>query len=156
MSTEKWIAGATAGWANIFNSGADLNSIVNGNAILASANIDNSTNLDIFMDVSLSLGSLTSGSGSPYVGLYLYPLNQDGTSYGDGRFGSSAAGPPPSDYYIGRIPLVPSVTQVQTGTLRGIILPPGIFRLVAFNQAGATLASSANAAKYRTYNRQVV
>ncbi len=155
-ATEKWIAG-TVGltWTNLFNSGADINSIVNGNAIMSSTNCDNSSNLDIFADVSVALGSITSGAGA-YLGLYLYPLNQDGSAYGDGRFGSSAAGPPPSQYFVGQIGLVASVTQAQNGIVRGIIMPPGQFKFVIYNQSGATLAGSGgNTCQYRTYNRAI-
>ncbi len=159
MSTERWIAGTGQGltWGNLFNSGATINSLASGNAIQTAtpANIDNSTNLDVFMDISIALGSITSGAGAPYIGVYLYPQNQDGSTYGDGRFGSTAAGPPPAAYYVGSIPLVASVTQAQEGTLRGIVLPPGIFTVILYNQAGVALASSSNGVKYRTYNRQV-
>lgn len=157
MSTEKWIAGSGQGltWGNIFNSGSDIASMSNGNAIQSSTTISNATPLDIFADVSISLGSLTTGAGAPYIGIYLYPLNQDGSTYGDGRFGSAAAGPPPSAYLVGIIPLVPSVTQTQEGTLLGIVMPPGGFTFVLYNLSGTTLASSSNSVKYRTYNRSI-
>ena len=85
----------------------------------------------------------------------LYPFNQDGSTYGDGRFGSSAAGPPASPYWVGNI-VVPTGTAANEGTIRGIILPPGQFKWVIYNQLGVTMAGSANTAKYRTYNRQIV
>lgn len=157
MAVEKWIAGSGVGltWTAAFTA-STLNSIVNGNAIISDLQIDNSSALDIFADVSIALGSLTSGAGAPYIGIYLVPLNADGSTYGDGRFAASAAGPPASQYFVGAIPLIPSVTQAQEGTLRGIVLPPGAFKLIAYNQAGATLAGSAgNTCKYRTYNRAV-
>ena len=46
--------------------------------------------------------------------------------------------------------------QQTKGTIRGIILPPGQFKWVIYNQLGATMAGSANTAKYRTYNRQII
>lgn len=152
--TIKWVAGATAGWASAFST--EINSIVSGNAILSSIVIDNSSNLDMFCDVSFSLGSITP-SGSPYVSLYLYPLNQDGTTYGDGRFGSSAAGPPPQNYYAGFAGL-PTATGVQTGVFyipgkNPLIIPPGSFKFVLYNASGVTLAGASNTIKYRTYNR---
>ena len=155
MATEKWIAGAGQGlaWGAFF--GSEINGVVTGNAIASSVVVTNGTALDIFADVSLALGSITTTSGAPYIGIYLYPLNQDGSTYGDGRFGSSAAGPPPSQYYVGAVPLIPSVTQAQEGSVTGIVLPPGSFIPVAYNMAGATLAGSGNAIKYRTYNRSV-
>jgi hypothetical protein len=155
MATEKWIGGSGQGltWGSAFST--EINSIVNGNAIQSTIIITNGTSLDIFADVSIALGAITTGAGAPYIGFYLYPLNQDGSTYGDGRFGSSATGPPLSQYYTGSVPLIPSVTQAQEGTLTGLIMPPGSFVFVAYNQAGATLAASANAVKYRTYNRAV-
>lgn len=155
MAVEKWISGSGQGltFGNAFST--EINSIVNGNAILSSISIANGTSLDIFADISIALGSIASGAGAPYIGFYLVPLNQDTSTYGDGRFGTSAAGPPGSQYFVGAIPLIPSVTQAQEGSLTGIVLPPGSFKFLAYNQAGATLAASANTFAYRTYNRSV-
>lgn len=155
MATEKWIAGSGQGltWGNAFT-GSTLNSIASGNAILSDLVINNATALDIFADVSISLASAAFVAPN-YIGIYLYPLNQDGTTYGDGRFGTSAAGPPPAGYAVGTIGLV-AATQAQEGTLRGIILPPGSFKFVLYNQGGVALAASTNVCLYRTYNRQIV
>lgn len=154
MATEKWVAGSGAGltWASAFT-GTTLNSIANGNAILSDLQIDNSTALDVFADVSIALASAVF-TANPFVGIYLYPLNKDGSTYGDGRFGTSAAGPPGVSYYVGRIPLV-AATSAQEGTLRRIVLPPGAFKFVLHNQGGVALASSGNTCSYRTYNRAV-
>lgn len=152
MATEKLVAGAVA-WTSCF--GTEVNSIINGNAILSSVALDNSSNLDVFCDISISLGSITTAAGIPFLGFFLYPLNQDSTSYGDGRFGSSAAGPPPSSYFICSVMLPPSNTGVQTGMARGILLPDGAFKFVMYSSAGVTLAASANTIKYRTYNRSI-
>jgi hypothetical protein len=154
MATEKWIAGSGQGltYGNAFT-GSTLNSIASGNAILSDLQIDNSTALDIFADVSIQLASAAFLAPN-YIGVYLYPLNQDNTTYGDGRFGSSAAGPPASTYYVGSIVIV-AATQAQNGTLRGIVLPPAKFKFVLHNQGGVALASSANVCLYRTYNRAV-
>lgn len=153
MATEKWIAGATAGWANAF-SASTLNSITNGNAILSDLALDNSTNLDIFADFSFAAGSITWAAPN-YLGIYLYPLNKDGSTYGDGRFGSSAAGPPTANYWVGNIGF-PTGAAASEGILTRIILPPGGYKFVVYNQSGATLAgSSANTAQYRTYNRSI-
>ncbi len=154
--TEKLIAGAVA-WTSCF--GTEINSLASTNAVLSTVQIDNSSNLDMFMDVSFSLGSVTS-AGTPYIGLYWYPLNEDGSTYGDGRFGSSTSAFPPQNYYVGFAGL-PVGTQALTGmfALPGgrspILLPPGAGKLVLYNGAGIALASSGNTIKYRTYNRQV-
>ena len=154
MTTERWIAGTGQGltYGNAFT-GATLNSIASGNAILSDVVIANGTALDIFADVSIALASAAFVAPN-YIGIYLYPLNQDGTTYGDGRFGSSAAGPPPAGYAVGTIGIV-AATQAQEGTLRGIVMPPGSFKFVLYNQGGVALASSGNVCLYRTYNRQI-
>jgi len=152
---EKWIAGSGQGlsWGSAFST--EINSLANNYAVQSSVVISNGTALDTYMDVSISIGSITTIAGAPYLGLYIYPLNQDGSTYGDGRFSSAAAGPPLTIYYVGQISLIPSVTQAQTGSFSNILLPPGSFVLVLYNLAGATLASSSNVIKYRTYNRSM-
>lgn len=154
MSTEKWIAGSGVGltWTSLDTT--SLNSIANGSAILSSTQVDNSTAFDIFCDVEVVLASLAAIAPS-YVGVYFYPLNSDASTYGDGRFGSAAAGPPPSQYYVGSCVMV-AATQAQQGTVRGILLPPAKGKFVLYNQMGVSFASSGNTLKYRTYNRQVV
>ena len=156
MAVEHWVAGSGQGlgWGSCF--GSEINSVVSGNAVLSSVSITNGTALDLFGDLSISLGSITPGSGSPYIGFSRLPLNQDGSSYGDGRFGTSAAGPPPSPYYIGSILCIPSTAGVLTGTISFVMLPPGTCKFLLYNLAGATLASSANTVSYRTYDRSVV
>lgn len=153
MATEKWIAGSGVGftWTTLMST--ELNSIANGNAILGGSSVTNQTALDLFADFSLVLASAAFVAPN-FIGLFLYPLNDDGSSYGDGRFGSSAAGPPPANYAIGSIGLV-AATQAQTGTLVRVVMPPGTWKPVLWNQGGVALASSANTLKYRTYNRAI-
>jgi hypothetical protein len=151
MATEKWVIGTN--WTDAFST-ATLNSIANGNAILSDLAIANGTALDLFLDLSIALASAAFVAPN-YIGAYLYPLNKDGSTYGDGRFGSSAAGPPPSQYFVGSIPLV-AATQAQVGMVRGIILPPGSFKFVLYNMGGVALAgSSGNTCQYRTFNRAI-
>jgi hypothetical protein len=154
VATEKWVAGSGQGltWGNAFT-GSTLNSIASGNAILSDLQIDNRAALDVFADLTINLASAAFASPN-YIGVYLYPLNGDGSTFGDGRFGSSAAGPPPSSYFIGAITIV-AATQAQEGTLRGIVMPPGKFKFVLYNQGGVAFAASGNTCQYRTYNRSV-
>lgn len=145
-----WTAGAGVGltWTTIFST--DLNSLASGNALLQAADITNGTALDKYIDVSLTLASLTPVGVGANIGIHLYPLHDGGSAYGDGRFTSAAAGPvlyPP----VAIIPLVVAA-QAQTGVATGIVIPPGTFRLVFVNNAGAALASSGNTLKYRSYN----
>lgn len=150
-ATALWSAGAGVGltWTDIFST-ATLNSIANGNAILSDLAITNGTALDKYMDVSIALGSAAFTGSGINISLHLYPLNSDGSTYGDGKFGTSAAGPcayPP----VAVIPLV-AAAQAQTGSAVGIVIPPGTFKLVLANNGGVALAASGNTCKYRTYN----
>jgi hypothetical protein len=153
MAVEKWIGG-TVGltWTNAYTLGSTFDSIASGNAIISDLQLDNSTNLDVYCDVSIAIASVAVVAPN-YVGLYLYPLNADGTTYGDGRFSSSAAGPPASSYWVGNF-IVPAVTAASEGTVRGIIMPPGKFKFVIYNQLGVSM-STGNTIKYRTYDRSV-
>lgn len=153
MATEKWIAGSGQGlsWGSLDT--AVLNSIASGSAILSGTAITNGTALDIFADVEVVLASLAAVAPN-FVGVYLYPLNSDASTYGDGRFAAAAAGPPPSCYNVGSIGMV-AATQAQQGTISGIILPPGTFKFVLYNQMGVAFAAASNTLKYRTYNRAI-
>ena len=147
----KWSAGSGVGltWTDIFST-ATLNSIASTNGILSDLAISNGTALDKYMDVSIVLASAAFTGTGINISLHLYPLNSDGSTYGDGKFGSSAAGPcayPP----VATIPLV-AATQAQTGSAVGIVMPPGTFKLVFVNNGGVALASSGNTCQYRTYN----
>ncbi len=154
MATEKWIAGTLQGltWGDAIT-GTSLNAIASGNAIASSLSLTNATALDMFCDISINLPSLACIAPN-FVGVYLYPLNKDGSTYGDGRFAASAAGPPPSTYWVANIQLV-AATQAQEGTASRIILPPGGFRVVLYNQCGVAWAATLNTCQYRTYNRSV-
>jgi hypothetical protein len=153
MATEKWIAGSGVGFTWTSLDTTALNSLANNNALLSGTVITNQTALDIFADLSLALASAAFVAPN-FIGFYLYPLNDDGSTYGDGRFGTAAAGPAGSNYYIGSINLV-AATQAQVGTLTGIIMPPGSFKFVIYNAGGVNWAASGNTLKYRTYNRSV-
>jgi hypothetical protein len=158
MSVEKWIGGSGVGlpWSTALNA-ADVNSLASASAVLSSlADITNGTSLDVYADFSVSLGSVTTVAPN-YLGVYLFPLNQDGTTYGDGQFssGTQTAKVPSLTYWVRNI-VFPVGTQVCVGTITRIPLPPGSFRFLVFNQMGVGIAASSNTVKYRTYNLSVV
>lgn len=151
--------GAQAAYTNIMTT--ELNALANGNAIIGATTISNGTNFD--MEAEFSFGSSTSvtPTGFPFIGLYLMPLNSDATSYGDGRFGSAAAGPPPSNYYVGYMG-VNAAAGAVTGSFglpfmgSRIILPKGTFKPLLYNQLGVAMAATGNVLAWRSTNRQVV
>ena len=83
-------------------------------------------------------------AGTPSLAFYLLPLNQDGTTYGDGTVSGTVL--PGPGYYIASITWAPSLAAaVQTGQVNipaGI--PPNKFKLAVVNNIGNALAASGN------------
>jgi hypothetical protein len=157
MSTEKWIAGSGVGyaWTACFAS-ADIASLANGSSVLSSqGDITNQTAQDIFADVSFSFPPVTTVAPNK-IDLFIYPLNQDGSTYGDNQLtaGTQAAVTPSSSLWCGTF-VLPVGTQALDGIIIGIVIPPGTFRFALQNNAGVTMGSGTCTAKYRTYNRSV-
>ena len=156
-SRTAWTAGNGAGltWATLINS-ADMASMTNAQTVVSSvADIANGTNLDQFMDISWKLviasSTIAAGANFPF---WIYALDQDGSTYGDGQFTNGTAASltpsfPPSA--SGSIPAVASTTNMS-GFLQGIIIPPGSFRVAIQNNSGFSLTSGTQTVKYRTYN----
>lgn len=153
-----WIAGNGAGlvWTSAFAAG-DLTSLADSKTILSSAAaIANGTALDIYADLSVEVAvtSSTPRAGA-YLSVYLFPLLEDGTTYGDGLFsGGSASSNIPPFAPVGVIPLQNTAMTLMAGLVQGIILPPGNFNWALFNFSGVTFSATAanNVAKFRTYN----
>ena len=122
------------------------------------ADIANGSNLDIYMDISykLAIASNTIAAGANFS-FWLYYLNQDGATYGDGQFtaGTAATLTPafPPCAVVG-IPAVASTTNMF-GTATGIIIPPGSFRVAIQNNSGFSLTAGTQTVQYRTYNTQL-
>lgn len=151
-NTTRWVID-TAFTTVTFTAG-DLNSLASGGAALGTAAIANGTNLDQMMDVSFVVtvgGTTTAGS---YLTLFLLPLNQDGSTYGDG-YASSTSTQPSAGYGVGSIGVKVGVTSgsTVTGTFALINLPPGDCKLAFGNNLQVALSSTAALTlKYRTYN----
>jgi hypothetical protein len=157
-----WTAGNGVGytWTTAIN-GSDLVSLASGSTALSSvADITNQTAQDIYADVSVEL---TIASSTPAAGavLYIYvvPLQQDGTTYGDGELASGGA--MARAYPFAPVCSIPLETAVATtllaGFCQGIVIPPGSFRFALNNGSTITLSATAanNVVKYRTYNIQL-
>ena len=129
-------------WTAAF--GTEINSLAAGSVAVSSVILSNTTNLYTDAWISLALGAVATGAGSPNLAFYLLPLNQDGTTYGDGTVSGTVA--PGSGYYIGSIAWAPSLASaVQTGQMKvGIELPPNNFKLAVVNNIGNALAASGN------------
>lgn len=152
-----WVAGNGVGftWTTLINS-ADLASMPTGDTVLSSVtDILNQANLDMFMDISaeLVISSSTIAAGAN-LAFFLYPLNEDGTTYGDGQLASGTqAAVTPAFPPCAVMPLVALASQTSLkGFSQQIIIPPGAFRVAMQNNSGFTLTSGTQTVKYRTYN----
>jgi len=160
-TTVKLAAATTSAFTSLMTT--ELNALANGNAIRGAATVDNATNLDVFAEFSYVGGGSVTTTVTPFLSIYLYPLNGDGTTYGDGRFSAGAAGPPPTSYYAGYMGPMLAGAGTITGTFSRpdgqgtlIQLPRGIWRPVLYNFLGVAMAATGNILYYRTTNYQFV
>src|SRR4051794_9475755 len=92
----KWAAGGGVGLTATSCFGTEVNSLAAGSVAVSTLVIANGTNLDILANLSFSVTGTTPATGSPTLDVYLLPLNQDGTTYGDGIASGTTA---PSQIY---------------------------------------------------------
>lgn len=126
----------------------ELNSLSNAANTAASGAIDNSTNLDLYMDLELVLATQGSArSAGAYVGVYL-TQSLDGTNYDDVHETTARL--------VATFPL-DAATTARRATVRNVPIPPSAtFKLFARNATGQALAASGNTIKYRTHSLQSV
>jgi hypothetical protein len=140
-NTTRWVIDSAYTAATF--TGGDLISLATGGGALSTSVVANATNLDQYADVSfvVTVGG-TTGAGS-YITIFLLPLNQDATTYGDG-YASSATTQPAAGYAVGSIGVKTGVTSggTVTGTIPFVSLPPRGFKLAFGNNLGVALSAS--------------
>lgn len=149
MADLKLKAGVTA--TDALTTGLD--SLANG-ARAISAAIDNSTNLDMFMDLQLKVKYTTTAPAAGVITaeVYLIP-SVDGTNYGEGGTGLTPQ--------ASRLVATFESRNGSTSTFEylnslGIPIPIGSFKLLLVNKSGYAYASADNLLTYRTYKLQSV
>lgn len=127
-----------------FNAGADLDSLAAGSCAVSSTVYNNTTTLYTDAWVSCSLPTLATGAGAPTLDIYILPLNQDGSTYGDGTVSGTVA--PSAAYYVGSITWAASLASgTQVGSIQlPTGMPPTEFKLAVVNNIGNALAASGN------------
>lgn len=125
----------------------ELNSLANNTMSAASSAIANQTNLDIYVDIEVSLASLSPGAGS-YVALYI-ALAVDGTNYpapsgADMRLSSTQL--------LCVIPTGVAAATAQRIAVRNVVIPPGTFKIYLDNQTTVSLGASGSTVKFNAYN----
>lgn len=154
MAIIQLVAGAQSAYAAAF-AAADVNSLASGSFALSTTIIAQSTNLDLWAQLSVSLTGTTAATGAPDFSIYVMPLNGDGTTYGDGT--ASGTVNPGYTYLVGKISVPNSKTSVAlVGSLFPIYLPRANFKFGIVNNTGNALSASGNSVWYNTTNQSVV
>lgn len=121
----------------------ELNSIATNANSAASAEIDNSTALDLYHDLTLTVAAQgTARSNGAAIVIYMIHALDD-TNYDDVNNVTGEI--------VAIFPL-DAVTNARQLTRRDIPIPPGKFKYFARNTTGQTLASSGNILEYRPHS----
>lgn len=143
MATATWNTPSAQG-SNIAST--TLDSLANGSTS-AFVTHDNSTNLDLYANIEIDLGSFTSTTGAS-ITLRVFSTANAGSSVPDAT-GSVGGG----DTYTVAITVGASAKLVTIPMVR---LYPFSLRLCVTNNGGAAFAASGNAIKVQPYNEKVV
>lgn len=150
----KLIAGAQSAYAGAGFTASDFNSRASGSVVVAATAIDNATNLDLLMEVSAQFANgATTTTANSYFGLYLLPLNQDGSTYGGGAVTGTTL--PPQHLWKTNAFTLTGITSGNTLFIEfpPILLPRSSFKLAISNITGGTLnASAAAVVSFKTSN----
>lgn len=121
----------------------ELDSLGSGSASAASTAIDNTTNLDLFVDLTLTVATQGSArSSGASVNVHMAQA-LDGTNFDDIN--------PTTAPVIAVFTLDASTTARQLSR-PDIPIPGGLFKLFAVNSTGQALASSGNLVEYRAHS----
>lgn len=121
----------------------ELNSLANAANSVASSEIDNSTALDLYHDLTLTVaqqGSARSAGG--FVAVYMVHA-LDGTNFDDVQETSAEL--------VAVFPL-DAATTARQATRRDVPVPPGKFKYFVRNVTGQALAASGNLLEYRPHS----
>lgn len=128
----------------------DLNSLAATTGKAISAAIDNGTDLDLFDDLELAVTFGSAPIAGTLIEVYLLPA-ADGSNYPDG----STSVTPQASLYAGGF-VVRAVTTAQVLVLRGVALPPGLFKYLVQNTTSQAFPSSGSTLQRNPYQLQSV
>ena len=128
----------------------ELNAIAATTGKAISSAIDNSATLDLFDDLELAVDFVTAPTAGTVVELYLLP-SIDGSVYPDG----SASILPQSGLFVGGF-AVRNTTAAQIMVLRGVALPPGLFKYVVQNTTNQAFPATGSVLRRNPYQLQSI
>ena len=121
----------------------ELNSLASGSNSSASSALDNTSNLDLFIDVELVVAAQGSArSNGAYIALYMTQA-LDGTNYGDTHEITAKL--------VCVFPL-DAATTARRATFQDMPIPPGLVKFFVRNATGQSLASSGNSVNFRAHS----
>ena len=128
----------------------ELDALATSTGKAISAAIDNSTNLDLFDDLELAVDFVSAPTAGTVIELYLLP-SIDGSVYPDG----SASILPQASLFVGGF-TVRAVTTAQVMSLRGVALPPGLFKYLVQNTTNQAFPASGSTLRRNPYQLKSV
>lgn len=139
---------STPGSADTLVTGANMNGVTDGSGKIG-AEIDNSSDRKTHMEIWLKVDTdITVSASDARFDFYLIAAS-DGTNYPDPP-GTTTAADVPESYYVGSMSSLKrggSATNFTSGQLT-IQIPPRKFRIIVFNELGATLPANNNTLLY--------
>lgn len=129
----------------------ELNAIAASTGKAISSAFDNTTDLDLFADLELSVDYVSAPTAGTVVELYLLPSIDGGTTYPDG----SATVLPQSSLFVGGF-AVRAVTTLQLMVMRGVALPPGFYKYVVQNTTSQAFPATGSTLRHNAYQLQSV
>lgn len=146
--------------ANAFET-SDLIGLPDGGGVLSTSSaIDNSTNRHFYLDLHFRL-FMWSGTIEPtpggHLAFYLLQRMDDGLTFPDSGNGTDPDQYPPITAFVGSMAARPVASSaLNLPPLRGLIIPPGVFKFYVVNKLGVALPSAdvAIACSYVTYSEE--
>ena len=121
----------------------DLNSLGSGSTSAASAALDNTTNLDLYHDLTLTVAAQGGArSAGATVAVYM-TMALDGTNYDDTNASTAE---------LVAIFSLDAATTARQLTRRDVPIPPGLFKYFVVNSTGQAFASSGNLLEIRAHS----
>jgi hypothetical protein len=140
MATAKWATPSSVG-SNI--AGTTLNSLANGSAS-AFVTHDNSSNLDLYCNIRVTLGSITPSAGGT-ISLVVFSTQSGNAPDNTATLGGG-------DQYSVPLTTGASIKELNFPMVR---LYPESCRICVVNNSGVALAASGNALTVRPFNESV-
>jgi hypothetical protein len=120
----------------------ELNALANGSNSAASSAIDNTSNLDLYHDLTFTVGTTTSRTAGGYVAVYLVPA-LDGSNYDDVHEVTAE---------LVAVFTLDAATTARQVTRRDVPVPPGLFKYFLRNVTGQALTATGNLLEYRAHS----